>query len=83
MMGRLIINIKDGITDELACELVLTIIKDGFVSEGSNGRQYLRGTLLDDNVTVFTTKNKNDTHTFNVYRWDSALDEGDHDEKTD
>ena len=66
------IDIRDGISDELALELVSLVVRNGKVSEDSKGKKYYRWITIfnidNEEIAVYTRENrKNDC--FVVYKY--------------
>ena len=47
---------------------IIKVVQEGLVSETKNGKQYSFVTTFIDEYTVVTSKNKQHTHTFWIYK---------------
>ena len=65
-MSRLIINIRDGVSEAKAIRHVAQVIEEGRVS--NEGKQYCYVTTFMDGVGVSASITKNGTDTFTVWR---------------
>jgi hypothetical protein len=66
-MSRLIIQ-AHGLDDAEAVRRVAIVMKDGLISNGTNGEQYCFASKFSDGVTVYANKTKSGTHSFRVIR---------------
>lgn len=66
-MSKIIIHIKDGITDNDALIMVRQVVDDGMISETAGVKQYCFATTWKSGGVVYATRSKKSgTHTFYV-----------------
>lgn len=66
--SKLIIHNKTDLSDFDVLHYIIKVVQSGLVSETKNGKQYCFVTTFIDEYTVVTSKNKQHTHTFWIYK---------------
>lgn len=69
--SKLIIHNKTDLSDFDVLYYIIKVVQEGLVSETKNGKQYSFVTTFIDGYTVVTSKNKQNTHTFWIYKENS------------
>lgn len=69
--SKLIIHNKTDLSDFDVLHYIIKVVQEGLVSETKNGKQYSFVTTFIDRYTVVTSKNKQNTHTFWIYKENS------------
>lgn len=67
-MSKLIIHNLTNLSDWDVLHYIIKVIQEGFVSETKNGKQYSFVTTFKNGYTVIANKNKQNTHTFWIYK---------------
>lgn len=68
--SKLIIHNLTNLSDCDVLHYIIKVVQEGLVSETKNGKQYSFVTTFIDGYTVVTSKNKQHTHTFWIYKED-------------
>lgn len=66
--SKLIIHNHTNLSDLDVLFYVMKVVQGGLVSETRNGKQYCFATTFKDGYTIVASKNKQNTHTFWVYK---------------
>lgn len=69
--SKLIIHNLTNLSDWDVLHYIIKVVQEGLVSETKNGKQYSFVTTFIDGYTVVTSKNKQNTHTFWIYKENS------------
>lgn len=64
--SKLIIYNHTNLSDLIAMDYVLKVIREGKVSKTSQGDQYCFATLFESGIAVETSR-RNDTYTFHIF----------------
>lgn len=67
-ISKLIIHNQTDLSDLDVLLYIIKVVQGGLVSETRNGKQYCFATTFKDGYTVVASKNKQNTHTFWVYK---------------
>ena len=66
--SKLIIHNLTNLSDWDVLHYIIKVVQEGLVSETKNGKQYSFATTFKDGYTIVASKNKQNTHTFWVYK---------------
>lgn len=66
--GKLIIHNLTNLSDLDVLHYIIKVVQEGLISETKNGKQYSFVTTFVDGYTVVVSKNKQNTHTFWIYK---------------
>ena len=69
--SKLIIHNLTNLSDWDVLHYIIKVVQEGLVSETKNGKQYSFVTTFIDGYTVVTSKNKQNTYTFWIYKENS------------
>ena len=69
--SKLIIHNLTNLSDWDVLHYIIKVVQEGLVSETKNGKQYSFVTTFIDGYTVVASKNKQNTHTFWIYKENS------------
>ena len=69
--SKLIIHNLTNLSDWDVLHYIINVVQEGLVSETKNGKQYSFVTTFIDGYTVVASKNKQNTHTFWIYKENS------------